>query len=60
MTEEKFAVILARQMPDAEKRRRAHFLVDTSRGFDSAREQVRGILRAAAAIPGRKAALRSD
>ena len=53
MTAEKFAAILARQMPDAEKRRRAHFIVDTSRGFDSARAQVRGILRAAAVILGR-------
>ena len=58
MTEEKFAAILARQMPDAEKRRRAHFIVDTSRGFDSARTQVRGILRAAAVIPGQAAARR--
>jgi dephospho-CoA kinase len=38
-------------MPDDEKRRRAHFVVDTSRSFDSAREQVRGILRAVAVIP---------
>jgi dephospho-CoA kinase len=58
MTEEKLAAILARQVPDAEKRRRAHFVVDTSRGFDSARAQVRGILRAAAVIPGRAAAER--
>ncbi len=53
MTEEKFAAILAKQVSDAEKRRRAHFVVDTSRGFDSARAQVRGILRSVAAIPGR-------
>jgi dephospho-CoA kinase len=53
MTEDKFAAIVARQISDAEKRRRAHFIVDTSRGFDSARAQVRGILRAAAVIPGR-------
>lgn len=53
MTEEKLAAILAKQMPDADKRRRAHFVVDSSRGFDSARSQVRGILRAAAMIPGR-------
>ena len=36
MTEAKLAAILARQMPDAEKRRRAHFVVDTGRGFDAA------------------------
>jgi dephospho-CoA kinase len=53
MTEEKFAAILAKQVPDAQKRRRAHFIVDTSRSFDSARAQVRGILRSVAAIPGR-------
>ena len=55
MMEEKFEAILAKQTPDAEKRRRAHFVVDTSRGFDSARAQVRGILRAVGMIPGRKA-----
>jgi dephospho-CoA kinase len=53
MTEAKLAAILARQTPDEEKRRRAHFVVDTARGFDSAAAQVRGILRAVAAIPGR-------
>lgn len=52
MTESKFNALLARQMPDAEKRRRAHFVVDTGRGFDSARAQVHGILRATAALPG--------
>lgn len=55
MSEAKLAAILAKQVPDAEKRRRAHFVVDTSRGFDSARAQVRGILRAAVTIPGRAA-----
>jgi len=53
MTEERFAALLAKQMPDAEKRARAHFLVDSSRSFDFARRQVHGILRAVAAIPGR-------
>jgi dephospho-CoA kinase len=44
MTEEKFAALVAKQVPDAEKRRRADFVVDTSKGFDQARAQVRDIL----------------
>ena len=44
MTAERLDQILARQMPDAEKRRRADFIVDTSRGLDPARMQVAGIL----------------
>lgn len=50
MTADKLDQILARQMPDAEKRRRSHFLVDTARGLDAARIAVAGILRAAAAM----------
>jgi dephospho-CoA kinase len=46
MTEEKFASILARQLPDAEKRARADFIVDSSSGFDHARRQVRDIIDA--------------
>ncbi|TBW35796.1 dephospho-CoA kinase [Siculibacillus lacustris] len=46
MTEERFAQILARQMPDAEKRRRAHGVIDTSDGLEAARRQVAGWLRA--------------
>jgi dephospho-CoA kinase len=45
MTEEKIDAMLARQMPDAEKRRLADFIIDTSRGFDAARAEVRKILR---------------
>ena len=44
MTPEKFDAILAAQMPDAEKRARADYVVDTSRGIDAAREQVAAIL----------------
>ena len=44
MTEEKFQLILSRQMPDAEKRRRADFIIDTGRGLDAAREQVEEII----------------
>jgi dephospho-CoA kinase len=53
MTDDKFATVLAKQMPDSEKRRRAHFLVDTSRGFDAAAVQVGDIVRALAGRPGR-------
>ncbi len=53
MTLEKFEAILARQMPDCEKRRRAHFLVDTSRGLLAAERQVGSILVALAGRPGR-------
>lgn len=49
MTEAKLDAILAKQMPDSEKRARAHFIVDSSGGIDSARDQVRGILQAVAA-----------
>ena len=44
MTGEKLAAILARQMPDAEKRKRAHFLVDTSHGLDPVRARIKDIL----------------
>jgi dephospho-CoA kinase len=54
MTEEKFRAVIARQMPDAEKRRRADFIVDTSQGFDSARDQVRAMLRAVPMLPIRR------
>lgn len=44
MTEEKFAMILGRQMPDVEKRRRADFIIDTGLGIDHARGEVRRII----------------
>jgi dephospho-CoA kinase len=52
MTGEKFAQILARQTPDSDKRRRAHFVIDTGRGLDAARAQVADVLAAVAAMPG--------
>lgn len=54
MTIEKLEAILAKQMPDAEKRRRADFIVDTSQGYDAARAQVRAILGAVATMPRRR------
>ena len=50
MTEEKFAALLAKQTPDAEKRRRADFVVDSSQGFDHTRAQIRDILRNVATL----------
>jgi dephospho-CoA kinase len=49
MTEEKFAALLARQIPDAEKRRRAHFVIDSGRELEFAERQVDAILGALAA-----------
>lgn len=46
MTEEKFAMILSRQVPDAEKRKRANFIVDTGHGLDAARRRVAEIIAA--------------
>jgi dephospho-CoA kinase len=45
MTEAKFELILSRQTPDAEKRARADYVIDTGHGIDTARAQVRSILR---------------
>ncbi|TGQ03460.1 dephospho-CoA kinase, partial [Mesorhizobium sp. M4B.F.Ca.ET.215.01.1.1] len=44
MSEEKFASILAKQVPDAEKRRQADFIIDTGQGFDAARAAVDAII----------------
>lgn len=53
ITEAKLQAILARQMPDAQKRRHAHFLVDTGRGLLAAQRQVGSILSVLAGRPGR-------
>lgn len=44
MTEEKFEAILSRQVPDAEKRRRADYIIDTGQGMDAARRRVAEIV----------------
>ena len=54
MTDAKFEAILAKQVPDADKRGRADFVVDTSKGFDAAREQVRDILARVSKMPNRQ------
>jgi dephospho-CoA kinase len=54
MTEEKLQAILARQLPDAEKRKRAHFVVDTSHGLDPVRARIRDILTEAAKMSPRR------
>jgi dephospho-CoA kinase len=54
MTPDKLDAILARQMPDAEKRKRADFIVDTSHGLDPVRAQIREILLEAATMPRRR------
>lgn len=52
MTEEKFSAILARQVPDAEKRARADFVIDTGLGMEAAREAVREIVTQLTVKPG--------
>ena len=55
MTAEKLDAILARQLPDAEKRKRADFVVDTSHGLDPVRARIGDILGEAAKMPRRRA-----
>jgi dephospho-CoA kinase len=54
MTVEKLDAILARQLPDAEKRKRADFVVDTSHGLDPVRARIRDILAQAGKMPQRR------
>src|SRR4030081_1386710 len=54
MTSEKLDAILARQLPDAEKRERADFVVDASHGLDPVRAQIRDILDQAVKMPQRR------
>jgi dephospho-CoA kinase len=54
MSAERFDAILARQLPDVEKRRRADFVVDTSHGLDPVRVRIRDILDEAGKMPQRR------
>ena len=54
MTEQKFQTLLAKQVPDADKRRRADFIVDTSHGIECARSQVLDILSKVSKLPIRE------
>ena len=54
MTPEKLDAILARQLPDAEKRKRADFVVDTSHGLQPVQIRIGEILAQAANMPRRR------
>jgi dephospho-CoA kinase len=54
MTHEALDAILARQLPDAEKRKRADFVVDTSHGLDPVRAAIRDILAEVVKMPQRR------
>ncbi|MFG3596879.1 dephospho-CoA kinase [Bradyrhizobium sp. RDI18] len=54
MTSEALDAILARQLPDAEKRKRADFVVDTSHGLDPVRARIRDILAEVVKMPQRR------
>jgi dephospho-CoA kinase len=54
MTTEMLDIVLARQLPDAEKRKRADFVVDTSHGLDPVRARLRDILAEAVKMPRRR------
>ena len=51
----KLEAIIAKQMPDAEKRKRADFIVDTSHGLDPVRARIRDILAEVVKMPQRRA-----
>jgi dephospho-CoA kinase len=54
MTDDKLHALLAKQTPDAEKRRRADFVIDSSQDFDHTRAQIRDILQSIAKMPPRQ------
>jgi dephospho-CoA kinase len=53
MTADKLDAILARQIPQAEKRRRAHVAIDTGRGIEAAERAVEAVIRMAATMTGK-------
>lgn len=55
MTEQALDALLARQMPDADKRARADFVVDTSHGLDPVRARIKDILDQVVKMPRRRA-----
>ncbi len=52
MTPERLEAMLARQLPDAEKRRRAHYVVETTGTLEATAAQVDAVLRALAGVAG--------
>jgi dephospho-CoA kinase len=63
MTRERFEAILARQLPDTEKRRRADFVIDTSVGLEAARvrvDEIVGMVLAEGWTPARRGLPKSD
>ena len=54
MTEDKFELILSRQVPDMEKRAKADYIIDTGNGIDSARQQVAAIIKDLRSSPDRE------
>lgn len=53
MSEEKFQAILAKQVPDAEKRQQADFIIDSSQGLDAAMAQVEALMPLLKKIPAK-------
>ncbi|HEX7655522.1 MAG TPA: dephospho-CoA kinase, partial [Sphingomonas sp.] len=53
MTTDRFEAILARQMPDSEKRERADFIIDTGAALDATRAQVDAVIACLSAPSGR-------